>query len=85
MHQSDTPLATYPPPPPNATPAQQREYERGRWNHFLLDATWRRTRFNEQPNTLLVEAVQGRQPGKALDMNMERDAMLYTWLSRAGR
>jgi SAM-dependent methyltransferase len=64
------PAASYPPPSPNATPAQQREYERGRWNHFLLDATWRRTRFNDQPNTLLIEAVRGRSTGKALDVNM---------------
>ena len=57
-------------PPANATPAQQQNYERDRWNHFLLDATWRRTRFNPQPNALLVEAVRGRPTGPALDVNM---------------
>jgi 2-polyprenyl-3-methyl-5-hydroxy-6-metoxy-1,4-benzoquinol methylase len=62
--------ASYPPPPANATPAQALEYERGRWNHFLLDDTWRRTRFNPQPNTLLVEAVSKRLTGTALDINM---------------
>ncbi len=46
------------------------EYERGRWNHFLLDATWRRTRFNAQPNALLVETVRNHPAGMALDVNM---------------
>lgn len=67
------PLATrpgYPALPAGATPAEAREYERGRWNHFLLDETWRRTRFNPQPNTLLVEAVRGEVPGAALDVSM---------------
>lgn len=67
---SSLPAASYPPPLPGATPDQQREYERGLWNHFLLDATWRRTRFNDQPNRLLVETVRGRSAGKALDVNM---------------
>lgn len=56
--------------PDDATPAQQREFERTRWNHFLLDETWRRTRFNTQPNALLTEALQNRLPGTALDINM---------------
>ncbi|MBG8556423.1 class I SAM-dependent methyltransferase [Hymenobacter guriensis] len=59
-----------PPLPPNPTPAQQREQERARWNHYLLDATWRSTRFNSQPNALLQEAVLGVPPGVALDVNM---------------
>lgn len=62
--------ASYPPPPANATPAQALEYERGRWNHFLLDDTWRRTRFNAEPNTLMVEAVRNVSAGRALDVNM---------------
>lgn len=64
------PPTSYPALLPDATAAQQQEYERGRWNHFLLDATWRRTRFNAQPNTLLMEAICGRPTGKALDVNM---------------
>jgi 2-polyprenyl-3-methyl-5-hydroxy-6-metoxy-1,4-benzoquinol methylase len=36
----------------------------------LLDNAWRRTRFNAQPNTLLVEAVSNRPNGTALDINM---------------
>ncbi|SMC00002.1 Methyltransferase type 11 [Hymenobacter roseosalivarius DSM 11622] len=60
------PAANYLPPPANATPAQKREL----WNHFLLNPTWRRTRFNDKPNTLLVEAIQGREAGRALDINM---------------
>ncbi|RSK37451.1 class I SAM-dependent methyltransferase [Hymenobacter metallilatus] len=46
------------------------EQERQRWNRALLDTTWRSTRFNTQPNTLLMEAIQGRPPGTALDMHM---------------
>ncbi|TGE27588.1 class I SAM-dependent methyltransferase [Hymenobacter metallicola] len=68
--QGPPPVLSYPPPPAHATPAQQHEYERGRWNHFLLDDTWRRTRFNAQPNALLVEAVRHQPPGRALDVNM---------------
>ena len=58
------------PLPPHATPAQQREYERNRWNHCFLDATWRQNRFNPAPNSLLVETVRGCRPGAALDVNM---------------
>lgn len=65
-----TPVSGYPPPPSNATLAQQREYERNRWNYSLLDATWRQTRFNPEPNTLLVETVRNYLPGAALDINM---------------
>lgn len=50
--------------------AEELTAERERWNHHLLDATWRRTRFNEQPNALLVQAVHGHEPGTALDVNM---------------
>ncbi|MCR5886618.1 methyltransferase domain-containing protein [Hymenobacter sp. J193] len=56
--------------PPNPTPAQQLEQERARWNHHLLDATWRSTRFNPEPNALLKKAVQAVPPGAALDVNM---------------
>ncbi|WP_167851924.1 class I SAM-dependent methyltransferase [Hymenobacter elongatus] len=70
MESPDSPAAAYPPRPTNATPAQYLDYERGLWNHFLLDAAWRRTRFNAQPNALLVEAVRGRATGMALDVNM---------------
>ena len=59
-----------PSPPANATPAESQAYERGLWNHYLLDATWRSTRFNAQPNALLVDAVRGRQAGSALDVHM---------------
>ncbi|MCB2410345.1 class I SAM-dependent methyltransferase [Hymenobacter lucidus] len=70
-NESEPPgAASYPPRPANATPAQLQEYERELWNHFLTDETWRSTRFNAQPNTLLVESVRGRPPGKALDVNM---------------
>ena len=64
------PPVAYPPPPDPATPAQQQQYERDRWNHYLLDATWRRTCFNPQPNALLVNAVRDRPAGRALDVNM---------------
>ncbi len=64
------PASGYLPLPANATPAQQQEHERIRWNHFLLDATWRRTRFNAQPNALLVNAMRNRPAGRALDINM---------------
>ena len=67
------------PPPPvlpeHATVAQKAdyerqatEYERQRWNRMLTDSTWRRTRFNTQPNALLVETVRGLPPGTALDV-----------------
>jgi len=69
-NQPESAAARYPTPPANATPAEQQAYERGLWNHNLLDPTWRSTRFNAQPNALLVEAVQGRQAGRALDVNM---------------
>lgn len=47
---------------------RENEFERQRWNRMLTDSTWRRTRFNTQPNTLLVETVRGHQPGTALDV-----------------
>jgi SAM-dependent methyltransferase len=59
-----------PPAPANTTPAQAHENERQRWNNLLTDSTWRATRFNTQPNTLLVETVMGRKPGTALDVGM---------------
>jgi len=62
--------AALPPLPANPTPEQEREYERQRWNYALTDSTWRATRFNTQPNTLLVESVKGRKPGTALDVGM---------------
>lgn len=55
---------------PGPTPAEELASERERWNHCLTNATWRSTRFNAQPNTLLVEAVHGREAGTALDVNM---------------
>lgn len=69
---------SYPPPPPNATPKQQHEYEQDRWNYFLLDDHWRRTRFNPAPNTLLADTVRDLPPGMALDINMGegRNALL---------
>ncbi|UOQ71104.1 class I SAM-dependent methyltransferase [Hymenobacter cellulosilyticus] len=65
-----TPSAAYPPPPTDATAEQQREYQRGLWNHLLLDDTWRQTRFNPAPNLLLTETVGELAPGTALDVNM---------------
>jgi len=62
------PAPRYPALPPNATHAQEVEYERGRWNFFLTDSAMRRKRFNTKPNALLVESVKGRKPGTALDM-----------------
>lgn len=64
------PPAAYPPPAADATPEQQREYQRKLWNHFLLDETWRRTRFNPAANQLLTETVRGLPPGRALDVTM---------------
>ncbi|GAB3309682.1 class I SAM-dependent methyltransferase [Hymenobacter tenuis] len=44
--------------------------ERARWNRCLLDPTWRKNRFNPKPNKLLVDTLEGRMPGNALDINM---------------
>lgn len=63
-------LHSYPPPPANPTPDQMHAYERGRWNHFLTNEAWRQTRFNAEPNPLLVETVRSHPPGRALDVNM---------------
>lgn len=41
-----------------------------RWNRAFTDPLWRSTRFNPQPNALLVETVHQRPVGKALDMHM---------------
>lgn len=57
-------------PPANATSDQLAEFERNRWNHYLLDATWRSTRFNVAPNTLLMETAQRYPASTALDVNM---------------
>jgi SAM-dependent methyltransferase len=42
------------------------EAERERWNETLTQGT----AFNHEPNKLLVETVQGRKPGSALDLLM---------------
>lgn len=44
--------------------------EQARWNKAYLDPTWRRTRFNDLPNGLLVETARLLLPGTALDMHM---------------
>ena len=44
--------------------------QRERWNACFLNVTWRQSRFNELPNSLLVDAVRDVSPGKALDINM---------------
>ncbi|MCC2547199.1 methyltransferase domain-containing protein [Hymenobacter sp. BT175] len=49
---------------------QELAEQRRRWNQAFLDKQWRKTRFNPEPNTLLVDAVSGRTPGAALDVNM---------------
>lgn len=54
----------------NDMPIQDREDERNLWNHYLLDDAWRSTRFNSQPNILLVETISTLRPGTALDVNM---------------
>ena len=63
--------------PPNATAAQQAAYKqqlaertRIRWNYLLTDSVARSRVFNTAPNALLVETVQGRPPGMALDADM---------------
>lgn len=62
--------AHFPALPPNATHAQEVEYERGRWNYVLTDSAARARVLNPQPNALLVATVRGRPPGAALDMAM---------------
>lgn len=52
------------------TPPEKLAFERDRWNHYMLDETWRRTRFNARPNALLVETVGHYPAGAALDVNM---------------
>ncbi|PJJ60603.1 class I SAM-dependent methyltransferase [Hymenobacter chitinivorans] len=67
----DSTLPDHPTPPAaDASPEQQRAYQRSLWNHLLLDETWRRTRFNPAPNALLAEIVRDLPPGRALDVNM---------------
>ncbi|GAA3954664.1 class I SAM-dependent methyltransferase [Hymenobacter algoricola] len=56
--------------PDDVSPAQRQEQERARWNHYLLDPIWRRTRFNAAPNMLPVETMQTRRAGTALDVNV---------------
>jgi 2-polyprenyl-3-methyl-5-hydroxy-6-metoxy-1,4-benzoquinol methylase len=63
--------------PANPTPAQRAEFQRQmadrtrqRWNYLLTDSVARSRMLNEKPNTLLVETVQGRKPGTALDADM---------------
>lgn len=46
------------------------EEERARWNRAFTDPAWRNTRFNAQPNTLLVETVSQLSPGRTLDIHM---------------
>jgi SAM-dependent methyltransferase len=47
---------------------QELERERIRWNKSLTkDSTYR---FNKNPNTLLIETVRNKKPGKALDIGM---------------
>jgi SAM-dependent methyltransferase len=57
-------------PDPKARLSPELATERERWNQSLTDATWRRTRFNDQPNTLLVDTVRGLEAGTALDVHM---------------
>ena len=63
--------------PANATAAQLADYQRvlaersrQRWNYLLTDSLMRAKVLNEKPNALLVETVQGRKPGTALDADM---------------
>ena len=63
--------------PANPTAAQKAAYDRElaertrvRWNYILTDSVARARTLNEQPNALLVETVQGRKPGTALDADM---------------
>lgn len=53
---------------PGAPSAQELEQQRLRWNRSLVQDT--AYKFNRQPNALLVETVQGRKPGRALDIGM---------------
>jgi len=46
------------------------EQERQRWNQAFTDPAWRSTRFNEQPNDLLVRTCHTLPPGRALDVGM---------------
>ena len=63
--------------PANPTPAQQAKHARQlaertrqRWTYILTDSVARARVLNEQPNALLVETVEGRRPGTALDADM---------------
>jgi 2-polyprenyl-3-methyl-5-hydroxy-6-metoxy-1,4-benzoquinol methylase len=48
--------------------SQDLEKERVRWNNSLTkDSTYK---FSKQPNTLLVEAIENKKPGTALDVGM---------------
>lgn len=65
------PLASSAPLAPDAASAtQEAQQERARWNRAFTDPTWRSTRFNPQPNALLVETVGQLPPGLALDLHM---------------
>ncbi|MDO7850588.1 class I SAM-dependent methyltransferase [Hymenobacter convexus] len=63
--------------PANPTAAQLAEHKRLlaertriRWNYILTDSLMRARTLNEKPNALLVETVQGLEPGTALDADM---------------
>lgn len=69
--RAQQPAATSPPPgirPAAATHAEDVAQERQRWNRTLTDSVVRARILNEKPNALLVETVNGRSPGTALDV-----------------
>ncbi|TGE09487.1 class I SAM-dependent methyltransferase [Hymenobacter fodinae] len=50
--------------------ADEVQEQRVRWNRAFTDPAWRSTRFNSQPNALLIETVGHMSAGLALDMHM---------------
>ena len=63
--------------------ASQHEFERQRWNQAFTDPNWRSTRFNAQPNALLVRTASALPPGTALDVGMG-DGRNALYLARLG-
>jgi hypothetical protein len=53
-----------------------------RWNRIL---TAEKPRFNANPNTFLVQMMQGRKPGHALDVGMGQGRNAIYLASRVGR
>ena len=52
------------------------------WNRFYLDG---KSNFNRAPNSFLVQVVQGKVPGTALDYSMGEGRMRSIWPASAGK